>query len=133
MGDCQLDDLLDILDDDGDFEEATVDDPGPVEECQEDIEEEGGDEDAEEEMAQKLREMEEEVSSNTNFDSCSKSIQQVRKMKEKLGKKNIKKSDSVSPSGGKIKPDGASTAVVTKKVTEVDLFSSPSSSACKAK
>ena len=74
MGDCQLDDLLDILDDDGDFEEATVDDPGPVEECQEDIEEEGGDEDAEEEMAQKLREMEEEVSSNTNFDSCSKSI-----------------------------------------------------------
>ena len=133
MGDCQLDDLLDILDDDGDFEEATVDDPGPVEECQEDIEEEGGDEDAEEEMAQKLREMEEEVSSNTNFDSCSKSIQQVRKMKEKLGKKNIKKSDSVSPGGGKIKPDGASTAVVTKKVTEVDLFSSPSSSASKAK
>ena len=55
-------------------------------------------------------------------------------MKEKLGKKNIKKSDSVSPGGGgKIKPDGASTAVATKKVTEVDLFSSPSSSASKAK
>ena len=133
MGDCQLDDLLDILDDDGDFEEATVDDPGPVEECQEDIEEEGGDEDAEEEMAQKLREMEEEVSSKTIIDSYSLLIQQVRKMKEKLGKKNIKKSDSVPLGGGKIKPDGASTAVVTKKVTEVDLFSSPSSSASKAK
>ena len=62
MGDCQLDDLLDMLDDDGDFEEATVDDPGAVEECQEDVEEEGGDDDADEEMAQKLREMEEEVS-----------------------------------------------------------------------
>ena len=58
MGDCQLDDLLDMLDDDDDFEEATVDDPGSVDESQEDVEE-GGDE--EEEMAQKLREMEEQV------------------------------------------------------------------------
>ena len=64
MGDCQLDDLLDMLDDDDDFEEATVDDPGSVEDCQGDVEEEGGDDSADEEMAQKLREMEEEVGLN---------------------------------------------------------------------
>ena len=55
-------------------------------------------------------------------------------MKEKMEKKVIKKSDSASPqSGRKIKPDRASAAEVTKKVTEVDLFSSPSSSTSKAK
>ena len=54
-------------------------------------------------------------------------------MKEKMGKKNFKKSDSSSPGGCKIKPDGAIAAAVTKKVTEVDLFSTPSSSAYKAK
>ena len=61
------------------------------------------------------------------------SINQVRKMKERMGKKNIKKSDSTSPGGSKIKPGGAISAAATKKVTEVDLFSSPSSSASKAK
>ena len=64
MGDCQLDDLLDMLDDDDGFEEATVDDPGPVEDCQENVEEEGGDDGADEEMAEKLRQMEEEVNLN---------------------------------------------------------------------
>ena len=61
MGDCQLDDLLDMLDDDEDFEEATVDDPGSVDDpvSGDECEEEGGDE--EEEMARKLRQMEEEV------------------------------------------------------------------------
>ena len=55
-------------------------------------------------------------------------------MKEKMGKKNAKKSDSTSPGGCKIKPGGAiAAAAPTKKVTEVDLFSSPSSSASKAK
>ena len=76
MGDCQLDDLLDMLDDDEDFEEAAVDDPGPADdpepvavdpgsadECQEDVEEEGDDE---EEMAKKIRQMEEEVCFNRN-------------------------------------------------------------------
>ena len=54
-------------------------------------------------------------------------------MKEKMGKKNIKKSDSTSPGACKVKPGGASAAAVTKKVTEVDLFSSPSSSTSKSK
>ena len=54
-------------------------------------------------------------------------------MKERMEKKNIKKSDSTSPDGSKIKPGGAIAAAATKKVTEVDLFSSPSSSASKAK
>ena len=62
MGDCQLDDLLDMLDDDDDLEEeATVDDPGPLGDCQGDVEEEGDDDGADEEMAEKLRQMEEEV------------------------------------------------------------------------
>ena len=74
MGDCQLDDLLDMLDVDGDFEEATVDDPDSVDDpgsiddpgsvndpgsVDENVE---GGVDEEEEMAQKLRAMEEEVS-----------------------------------------------------------------------
>ena len=58
-------------------------------------------------------------------------------MKEKLGKKSTKKSDSASPNNCKTKTDGASTAAASqngpKKVTEVDLFSSPSASASKAK
>ena len=65
MGDCQLDDLLDMLEDDDDFEETNVDDPEPVEGYEDDgdahVEEEVGDDGAEEEMAKKLREMEEEV------------------------------------------------------------------------
>lgn len=67
MGDCQLDDLLDMLDDDDGFEEATVDDPGPVEDRQGDVDEEGDDDGADEEMAEKLRQMEEEVSLNRNL------------------------------------------------------------------
>ena len=58
-------------------------------------------------------------------------------MKEKLGKKNTKKSDSASPNSCKSKTDGASISAVSqngpKKVTEVDLFSAPSPSASKAK
>ena len=65
MGDCQLDDLLDMLEDDDDFEETNVDDPEPVAGYEDDgdahVEEEVGDDGAEEEMAKKLREMEEEV------------------------------------------------------------------------
>ena len=64
MGDCQLDDLLDMLEDDDDFEETNVDDPEPVEGYEDGdahVEEEVGDDGAEEEMAKKLREMEEEV------------------------------------------------------------------------
>ena len=67
MGDCQLDDLLDMLEEDDDaFEEATVDDPGSCEDpCHVndhvDEEEEAEDDAEEEEMARKLREMEEEV------------------------------------------------------------------------
>ena len=67
MGDCQLDDLLDMLDDDDGFEEATVDDPGSVEDLQGDVDEEGDDDGADEEMAEKLRQMEEEVSLNQNL------------------------------------------------------------------
>ena len=67
MGDCQLDDLLDMLDDDDGFEEATVDDPGSVEDLQGDVDEEGDDDGADEEMAEKLRQMEEEVSLNRNL------------------------------------------------------------------
>ena len=67
MGDCQLDDLLDMLEEDDDaFEEATVDDPGSCEDAGHvndhvDEEEEAEDDAEEEEMARKLREMEEEV------------------------------------------------------------------------
>ena len=67
MGDCQLDDLLNMLEEDDDaFEEAAVDDPGPcgdpdsVDDHGEE-EEEAEDDAEEEEMARKLREMEEEV------------------------------------------------------------------------
>ena len=67
MGDCQLDDLLDMLEEDDDaFEEAAVDDPGPCEDPDSvddhgEEEEEAEDDAEEEEMARKLREMEEEV------------------------------------------------------------------------
>ena len=71
MGDCPLDDLLDMLDDDDDFEEAAVDDPGPVEDCQADVEEEGDDDCADEEMAQKLRQMEEEVKLEPKYASIN--------------------------------------------------------------
>ena len=55
-------------------------------------------------------------------------------MKEKMGKKNLKKSSPGETS--KVKPTSpgeaskikSSTAAVSKKVTEVDLFSAPSSS-----
>ena len=67
MGDCQLDDLLDMLEEDDDaFEEAAVDDPGSCEDAGHvddhgDEEEEAEDDAEEAEMARKLREMEEEV------------------------------------------------------------------------
>ena len=68
MGDCQLDDLLDMLEEDDDaFVEATVDDPGSCEnpghvnDHVDEEEEEAEDDAEEEEMARKLREMEEKV------------------------------------------------------------------------
>jgi hypothetical protein len=104
MGDCQLDDLLDMLDDEEDeiLREAEVDDPEPEQDATDD-----NAEDADVEMARKLHEMEE----------------QVRLMREKMSKKPSKSQDL------------SSNIVISFKgqskdpVKEIDLFSSPSSSA----
>jgi len=108
MGECQLDDLLDLLnEDDGAFEE-TVDDPEPEKQHphSEDDEEE------EDEMAKKLREMEE----------------QVRIMKEKMNKKSgsstpgkLNSKNSSPQSQGSITPSARKTG--SRTVTEVDMFS----------
>ena len=55
-------------------------------------------------------------------------------MKEKMGKKNMKKSppgETSKISQGEAKESNPSSAAVTKKVTEVDLFSSSSTSNAK--
>lgn len=106
MGDCDLDALLDVLDEDDEaFLEAAMDDPEAVTEDSEPVEENpelGNDEESE--MALKLREMEE----------------QVRMMKEKLAQNKKPKSQTAS--------SGSEGGGEKSKVTEIDMFTASSAS-----
>jgi len=103
MGECQLDDLLDILNDDD--EAFEVDDPKPEKEKSQSTNDQNSDEDeVDEDMATKLREMEE----------------QVRIMKEKMKKKN---SNSSNGDGSPKSLPSSSLNNGPRSISEVDMFS----------